>query len=694
MSELLFEIGTEEIPAGYIKPALSYFEQAAKKHFGKLDLGHGKVRTMGTPRRLTLVVEDLQGRQPNKVVEHKGPSKQAGIDSEGNPTKAAIGFAGSRGMAAEELKVVETPKGEYLVAVEDVKGRATGELLPDVLKDLIIQMPFPKSMRWGQGEITFARPIQWLLALHDGELIEFSIEGISSGRITRGHRFMASQPFSVTGFDHYLHKLKENRVVVDQDERRELVIAEVKKAVQENGSYEGAEPVLDDKLIDTVTNLVEVPWGVCGSFDTKFLELPREVLVTSMREHQKYFPVIDTNGKLLPLFVAVNNTRIDDLELAVSGHQRVLRARLEDALFFFREDKKKKLGDRQHDLEGIVFQNKLGSMFDKAKRIAALSEILAAKITPENMENAGRAAMLAKCDLLTEMVGEFPSLQGVMGREYALLDGENMEVAVAVHEHYKPVRAGDDLPGGLVGATVGIADRADTLAGCFAIGEKPTGTTDPFGLRRLALGMLNIIQGHAIHISLNEIIRNAVSSYEGVVDIPGDTVDQLMEFIRLRFENDVIAAGVRPETVIAATSVGFDDVVDCRTRIGALASISSREQFTVLAGSFKRINNIIKDNSETSVDDRILAEGAEKDLYNILVSVKSKISPLIEKGQYDDALETMLEMKEPVDRFFDDVMVMTEDQAVRQNRLNLLTALGEMVLKVGDISKMHQEGNA
>ncbi len=691
MSELLFEIGTEEIPAGYIKPALQYFELAAKKHFAELGLDHGKVRTLATPRRLTLVVDDLQDTQPDRTLEHRGPSKQTGIDREGNPSKAALGFARSHGVAAEDLKVVSTKKGEYLVAFEDVKGRTAMDLLPGVLIELIKKMPFPKSMGWGHGKITFARPIQWLLAVYNGEVIEFSLEEISSNRTTLGHRFMSPAPVTVTSFDQYQDQLRKNWVIVDQDERRAMVIAEVKRAVQDHGGNERSEPVLDDELVNTVTHLVEIPWGVCGSFDDKFLELPREVLVTSMREHQKYFPVIGSDGKLLPLFVAVNNNRIDDLELAVSGHQRVLRARLEDALFFFREDKKKKLADRQQALEGIVFQNKLGSMLEKSKRTAALSETLAAKIIPEKRENAKRAALLAKCDLLTEMVGEFPSLQGVMGREYAIFDGEKQDVAQAVFEHYKPVRAGGELPQGLVGATVGIADRADTLAGCFSIGEKPTGTTDPFGLRRLSLGLLNIIQGHNIHVSLREIVHNALSGYNDIVEVPGDTADQLMEFIRLRFENDVIATGVKAETVIAATSVSFDDVVDCRSRIQALSNISSREQFTVLAGSFKRISNIIKDNNDTSVLDHLLTDGAEKGLYETLVAVSSKTTPLIERGQYDDALEAMLVMKEPVDRFFDDVMVMTEDPSVRQNRLNLLTALGELVLNVGDISRMHQE---
>ncbi|MDW7773101.1 MAG: glycine--tRNA ligase subunit beta [Desulfobulbaceae bacterium] len=695
MGELLFEIGTEEIPAGYIKPALEYFGRAAKKHFAELGLACGEIRTLGTPRRLTLVVDDLQERQPDRVVEHIGPSAQAGFDKEGVPTRAALGFARSRGVDVHDLKVVATAKGEYLVAVEDVKGVATGELLPEILPALIREMPFPKSMRWGQGDMAFVRPIQWLLALFNGREIRFSFAETTSGATTRGHRFMGlRQPIAVNGFAQYQGQLKENWVLVDQRERREIVVAEVKKAVQEHVVKGQAEPVLDEELVATVTNLVEYPWGVCGTFDDKFLELPREVLVTSMREHQKYFPVIGRDGNLLSLFVAVNNTRIDDLTLAVSGHQRVLRARLEDALFFFREDKKRKLADRRQDLAGIVFQKKLGSMLDKSERTAVLAAELARRLDPGSEQDARRAALLAKCDLLTEIVGEFPSLQGIMGREYALLDHEKEEVASAIYEHYKPVRAGGELPEKIIGAIVGIADRADTLAGCFAIGEKPTGTTDPFGLRRLALGLLNIILAHDFHVSLREILLHALAGYREMLDIQENTIDELLDFIRLRFENDVIAGGTSPETVIAGTAVSFDDVADCRSRIRSLADIGGSEQFEVLAGSFKRIKNIIKDNRETAVQEELLSERAEKGLYETLADVRARTGKLVAERRYDEALAAMLEMKDPVDLFFDEVMVMTEDQEIRRNRLNLLTALGEIVLQVGDISRMHFAGSS
>ena len=691
MSELLFEIGIEEIPAGYIQPALQFLEQAVCKQFEALGLRCGQVRTVGTPRRLTLAVADLQTRQPDRRVEHTGPAKKAGFDADGNPSRAALGFARSRGVAVEDLQVTATPKGEYLVAVEDIKGLETKALLPEILAGLIRDLPFPKSMRWGRGQISFARPILWLLALYGGEVVDFSIEETKSGAVTRGHRFMAPAEITVTGFEDYLERLRQHSVLADPVERRAAVIAEVSRVVRERAGNEGAEPVLDEKLVDQVTFLVEIPWGVCGSFDEKFLELPEEVLITSMREHQKYFPVTDSDGKLLPLFVAVNNTRIADRELAVNGHQRVLRARLEDGLFFFHQDRKKTLADRRQDLAGIIFQNKLGTVLEKSERIAALAAELARELEPRSEEDAVRAAGLAKCDLLTEMVGEFPSLQGVMGREYALIDGENEVVAQAIREHYLPVRADGDLPATMVGAIVGIADRIDTLVGCFGIGERPTGTTDPFGLRRQALGLLHIIQGRNLSLSLRSLAGKALAGYgEAVAIMAGDTVDQLLDFIRLRFENDLIAAGTRPDVIMAATAVAFDDVVECQARIRALDNIRGREQFPILAGSFKRIRNIIKDNRQTAVDENLLSHGAEKKLYTTLTAVADQAGPLLRNREYGRALEVMLQMKEPVDCFFDDVMVMVDDPAVRQNRLNLLTAFGDLVLKVGDISRMYQ----
>ncbi|HEB51269.1 MAG TPA: glycine--tRNA ligase subunit beta [Desulfobulbus sp.] len=690
MSELLFEIGTEEIPAGYIGPALQFLATASAARFGELELRCGRVTTVGTPRRLTLAVEDLQDRQPDRRLEHIGPPKKAGFDAGGKPTKAAIGFARSRGVDVSDLQVVTTDKGEYLMAVEEVRGRETSDLLPGILTGLIREIPFPKSMRWADSTLAFARPIQWLLVLYGGEVVELEVEDVKSDASTRGHRFMAPASFPVTGFADYTARLGERSVIVDPRQRRQMVIREVEEAVRRRAGQSGARPVLDQGLLDTVTNLVELPSGVCGTFDEKFLELPDEALITSMREHQKYFSVVDGEGRLMPLFVAVNNTRIDDMELAASGHERVLRARLEDGLFFFREDRKRPLADRLDDLEGIVFQARLGTMAAKSRRIAELAAELADWLDPEIKDLVVRAALLAKADLLTEMVGEFPSLQGIMGREYALLDGEPEPVALAIYEHYLPVRAGDVLPQTLAGAIVGLADRMDTLVGCFAIGEKPTGTKDSFGLRRQAIGLISIIRGLNISLSLRDLIRAAATGYQGVVEVGEELGEELLDFIRLRFANELISSGVAQDVVEAAISVDFDDITDCMARIRALEEIRSQETFSVLAGSFKRIRNIVKDNAETEVDPGLLREDAEKALHETMEQVRRQAEPLLRARDYGHALEIMLQMKEPVDRFFDQVMVMDDDPEVRRNRLNLLTALGRLVLRVGDISRMHR----
>ena len=692
MSQLLFEIGTEEIPASYIRPALTFLEQAVQDKFRELGLSFGWVRSAGTPRRLTLAVDDVQEEQPTRLQEHIGPAKQAAFAADGQPTKAALGFARSKGVAVEDLQIVSTAKGEYVMAAEEIKGKTAAELLPALLEELVRSIPFPKSMRWGKTKLTFARPVQWLLALHGGKVVEMRVEHLRAGDTTFGHRFLSPEPVQVRSFEDYLTKLADKAVLADIDERRAMVIAEVHKAVREQAGAE-AEPLFDESLLDIVTNLVEKPHGVCGSFEEKFLALPAEVLITSMREHQKYFPVASSCGKLLPYFVAVNNNAIADQQLAVSGHQRVLRARLEDALFFYHEDTKKSLASRIDGLSGIIFQHQLGTMAEKRERIIALTDCLADQLAPAQKAEALRAAELAKADLLTAMVGEFPTLQGIIGRYYALLDGEKPEAAEAVREHYLPVRAGGELPQSLPGAIVGLADRIDTIIGCFAISERPTGSKDAFGQRRLALGLINIIRSLNLRLSLIELAEQALVGYAGKITAKEDTLAEAMNFIRLRFANDLIAAGKNQAAVEAGIAVSFDDLNDCLARIEALEAMRGSEEFAVLAGSCKRISNIIKDNAETAVDESLLTEGAEKDLFVIGKNVQAQAEPLLGEGDYPAALRAMLTMKEPVDAFFDQVMVMDENPAVRANRLNLLTHLLFLVRRVGDISKMHAEQN-
>ncbi len=690
MSDLLFEIGTEELPAGFLKPALTQLQENFITMTKDLRLDHGAVRTMGTPRRLALLVEDLAVRQPDSREELLGPSAKAGLGKDGNPTKAAEGFARSKGATTDDLQVVQTPKGEYLMLVREVQGKPVKELLPELLQELIFAFSFPKSMKWGVNLHSFARPIQWLLAMNDSEIVEFTHEEVQSSNRTRGHRFMANEEIVINGLRSYEKQLLHAHVIVDQAIRRELVTKEVKDAVAASQDLAGAKVFIDENLVDTVTNLVESPFGVCGGYDNKFLALPDDVLITSMREHQKYFPVVDKEGVLLAGFVAVNNTKVIDSAVTRKGHERVLRARLEDALFFFNSDKETSLDNRLEKLEGIIFQAKLGTMLEKKERIVKLARILAEKFEPSALEDSVRAATLCKADLLTDMVGEFPSLQGIMGEAYAQDEGENAHVSLAIQEHYMPKRAGAALPGTATGAIVGLADRFDTVAGCFGIGQAPTGTADPFGLRRLSLAILHIIQDRQYSLSLKEILHKALALYGDKVDGSSKTVDTVITFVKGRYVNDCIAKGVDPEAVEAVTSVLFDDVNDCTKRIEAFMAIKNDDAFGVLASSFKRIRNIIKDNASTEVDEALFQEAAETALFGLFGEVREQIQSLIEKRDYLKALEVLLKLKEPVDSFFDDVMVMAEDMAVRQNRLNLLTALGDLVLQIGDISKMHK----
>ena len=683
--ELLFEIGTEELPAGYILPALANMSKMMNDKLAELGLPHGEIKTAATPRRLTICIDGLSSAQEDCREEVTGPPKAAAFDQEGKPTKAAVGFAKSRGVSLDDIQIAKTPKGEYLMVVVEKKGEKTAALLPEVLNEIITRLPFPKSMRWGSGSISFARPIQWIVARYGDQVIPCQINKVKSGLTTRGHRFMAPAEQEVGGFSSYLKNLRKAHVLADPTERKQAVI----KEITESAKKAGGVVMADDELVDTVTNLIEEPHAVCGTFDEKFLALPREVLITSMREHQKYFAIVDDQGALLPNFIAVNNTATKDKELAVEGHQRVLRARLEDALFFFKEDQTRQLADLIPKLSGVVFQAGLGTMLEKTARITALAEWLAGQIAPQAATAAKQAAQLAKADLLTELVNEFPSLQGTMGHAYALLDKEPPEVAQAIAEHYLPVRASSHLPESDSGAIVGLADRIDTIAGCFSIGKQPTGTTDPYGLRRLSLGLLHIISARGYSLSLKELAAKAILLYgDKVTEDKQSALNAIIDFIRGRYVNDQIAGGIPASAIEAVTSIDFDDLIDCSRRIEALSAVRKEETFTILAGSFKRVRNIIKDHQKDKVNDSLLCEDAEKALYTAFLEVAAEAEPMLKARDYQQAMAVILKMKEPVDRFFDDVMVMADDEQIRNNRLGLLTAISHLFLRIGDFSKM------
>lgn len=687
MRDLLFEIGTEEIPAGYLKDAMAQLERGFAKKAKELQLTHGQIRATGTPRRLALIAVDVCEKQPDIKEELIGPSKSAAIDANGDFTKAAQGFARSKGAAVEDLQMVNTAKGDYMMLVRETSGAQTISLLPDLLHSLLLEMHFPKSMKWASNKIAFARPIQWLVALFGEEVVPFSHEGIVTGNKSCGHRFHANAMFTVDNAKSYPDQLAEKGVLVDYELRRRKTVEEIVAAVADNKDLQDAKTMVDEDLVDTVTNLVEAPIGVCGSYDKKFLQLVPEVLITSMREHQKYFPVVDKTGELLPAFVAVNNTRVVDAELTRKGHQRVLRARLEDALFFYQSDRETPLEELVPRLDGIIFQSGLGTMLEKKDRLVKLCTVLAEKLEPELVNECRQAAELAKADLLTDMVGEFPSLQGVMGAAYAVHGGYSQSIAMGIREHYMPKRSGAATPETGVGAILALADRFDSLVGSFGLGQIPSGTADPFGLRRITLAILHIIEARGYRISLEETVAKALALYGDKVDGSMATVAKTIDFIKTRFAHDCVRNGYAAEAVAAATETGFDEVNDCLERIKAISALHDNEAFTILAASYKRVKNILKEHNETEFTADLFVDAAEKNLAANYSKVKKEMMALVGERQYQGALEAMLALKEPVDQFFDEVMVMAKDPEIRANRLALLKSLGDLILMVGDISK-------
>lgn len=683
---LLFEIGTEEIPAGFIIPALSFMEGFIKKGFSENRVGHGKIYTYGTPRRLAILVEDVSETQRDKVEEVMGPPASVAFDQEGKPTKAALGFAKSQGVEVEDLKVKETPKGGYVYVVREEKGGKTADLLPDILERLVRSIPFKKSMRWGDRETRFARPIHWFLALFGKKTVNLEIEGIKSGSITYGHRFMAPHPIELEDPKDYLDAMKEGRVIADHRVRRDLIWEQVQKEARSVGGF----PQKDEELLGEVNFLVEYPVATCGSFDSEFLELPSEVLTTTMKEHQKYFPVFDEERKLMNHFVVVNNMLGPDMGVITQGNERVLRARLADARFFFEEDKKVPLVEMFEKLRDVVFQEKLGTSYEKAMRFRQLAVFCAHKVAPEKKELVDRTALLAKADLESQMVYEFPELQGIMGREYAKIQGEPREVSLGIYEHYLPRFAGDDLPSTVTGALVGIADRVDSIVGCFGIGLIPTGSEDPYGIRRDALGVIHVILHKGFRLSLGELIDKALELLGGKVERePSQVKADVLSFLRQRLYHLWVSEGFRHDLVDAVLSASFDDLVAARRRLEALSEFSQDPSFEALMTTFKRVVNILpKGYSREEVDPARMEQEEEKALYQALLDLEGQVKELVDREDYLGALKTIATLKERVDAFFDGVLVMAEDEDVRNNRLSLLKRISNLFMGLADLSKV------
>jgi glycyl-tRNA synthetase beta chain len=686
MKELLLEIGAEEIPAGFVPQALIGLESIAKKELEGSRIDFKGVKTFGTPRRLVLVIEAVSEKQRDEETKKIGPSKQAAFDAKGNPTKAAIGFAKGQSVPVESLTLVETGKGEYVCAVKKEPGRPTIELLSTFLPKWILSIPFQKSMRWADVPIRFARPIHWILALFGGEVVPFEVGNIRSGKMTFGHRFMHSGPIPVMDFQSYLQKTREASAIVDPVER--------KKRIEEEMIREGARVsgriLRDEDLLNEVNFLVEYPVALCGTFDSKFLSLPREILIHSMKEHQRYFPVADDHGKLLPHFVCISNIHPRSREVVVKGNERVLRARLSDAAFFFEDDLKIPLDTRVEQLKKVVFQAKLGTSYEKMMRFKQLALWIVERIDPKLHEAVERASHLCKADLVTGMVGEFPKLQGIVGREYARLSKERPEVSEAIYEHYLPGFAGDRLPSGPVGDIVSIADKMDTIVGCFGVGLVPTGTADPFGLRRQALGIIRILLEKKYSLSLRGLIEEGEKQLEEKMERPVDRVrEDVLDFFRVRYQNFLLDKGYAFDVTDAVLSISFDELVDVQGRIDALKKAREWKDFESIVIAFKRAMNILKGSPpKREINSSLLAEPAEQNLYQSFLKAKEKIDSLLNKKDYPSALLEMTQMKKPIDEFFDGVMVMVEDEKIRDNRLALLDEIGKLFLRIADFSKL------
>ncbi len=689
MDTLFLEVGAEEIPAGYIQPALDAMARNLLERLDTARIGHGTARTYGTPRRLAVSVDDVAAKQETVTEELLGPPEKIAFDATGNPTVPAQKFAEKAGVAVSRLTVVETDKGRYLSARKTRRGQATIRLLKTILPGVILATPFPKSMRWADRSIQFARPIHSIVALYGSKLVSFTLDrGIKSGRHTFGHMFMNPGKVSIGSPAAYGQAMAAANVIVDIAQRRQLT----EKAVADAAAGMGGRVLPDEELLDIVTNLVEIPIATAGRFDDIFLEVPQEILITAMREHQKYFAVTDAGGSLMPGFIAVNNTRTRDMDLVATGHERVLRARLSDARYFYQADVKVPMQAWVDKLKGVLFQAKLGSMYDKVMRVETLAALLAESVNPDETENVTRAARLCKADLVSQVVGEFAKLQGIMGRIYAQEAGEAPAVAAAIEEHYRPTHSGGRLPETETGALLSIAEKIDSICGCFAVGLIPTGAADPYALRRQGIGILQIMRSRNIGISLSELVAKSIDLFADKRSEPPDqTAAAVLTFLRNRLAHLLADQGMAKDIIAAVTSVSADRVPDVQRRVKALENLKGQPGFEPLAAAFKRVENILKKSAEettAALDPDLFTENSEHTLHQACEQVKAQVDRLMAAGDLDSALSAIAGLRDPVDAFFNDVMVMADDAAIRRNRLALLTAISGIFGRIADFSQI------
>ena len=682
----LVEIGTEELPPKALKRLSEAFASGIEQGLKDAELAYGDVSIYAAPRRLAVHIEGVQTVQADKVIERKGPAKKAGFDAEGNPTKALQGFARGCGATVEELIEIETDKGIWMAYNLEQKGQTAESLLPDIVSQSLAKLPIPKRMRWGDLDIEFVRPVHWVLMLLGEQVVPATILGHQASNTTRGHRFHAPAEFVISHPSQYVEVLrKQGYVLVDFAERSKSIHTQVTEAAQKAGGT----AVIDSALLEEVTALNEWPVAVVGDFDERFLTVPSEALVSAMAGHQKYFHMLDEQNQLMAKFITISNIESSNPAAVKFGNERVIRPRLADAKFFWDQDNKQSLEHFLPRLKTVVFQKQLGTLFDKVERLESLTVIIG-KPLGVSAEIASRAARLSKCDLLSEMVGEFPDLQGVMGRYYATEQNENIEVAEAIEAQYRPRFSGDELPSSAVAQALAIADKLDTITGIFGVGQIPSGDKDPFALRRAALGLLRIMIEKQLNLNLFELIQSSLALHESV-QATNALTDEIYDFMIGRLRAYYADQGMTTEQFEAVRVCRPAHPFDFAKRMEAVKHFSQMSSADSLSAANKRIRNILKKNTDAlpeTVTPSLFEKTAETDLWNALEALRETVSLQVAQGNYMPAIESLATIRETVDHFFDDVMVMAEDTQVRQNRLALLNQIYQLFLQVADVSRL------
>ena len=688
--DFLVEIGTEELPPTSLKTLSDAFTAGVEKRIHAFNLGYVSAKAYATPRRLAVLIEGLDEATPVREEKVWGAPAKVAFDADGKPSKAAIAFAKKNGIEPTDLKVENDGKQDKLVHLRETGGEKTTQLIGQIVNDSLAELPIAKRMRWGSSRNEFVRPVKWVVLLFGDQIIEETILGITASNISRGHRFHCEHDLVIEQpCDYEKQLLEQGHVQADYEVRKTTI----REQVNELALSHKAQAVIDEDLLDEVTALVEWPTALCGAFENEFLSVPAEALISSMKEHQKYFHLVDDSGSLIPRFITVSNIISTDPEKIIDGNERVIRPRLADAKFFFDTDRKTTLASRREKLKSVVFQAKLGTIFDKTERIGVIAQHIANALNVDT-KNISRAAQLCKSDLVSNMVYEFTDLQGIAGYHYALNDGENDEIAKAMDEQYMPRFAGDDLPTTETGAILALADRLDTITGIFGIGQKPTGSKDPFALRRASLGALRILVEKKFDLDLRELVTVAANTF---AELPkkDSVVEDVLQYMLDRFKSWYEEEGITAEVFQSVAAKNLSVPLDINNRIFAVAEFTRLPEAQALAAANKRVSNILAkqtDSSETTFDSALLSEAAEIALSKKVEELATTVKPLVEKRAYTESLTFLSQLREPVDTFFNDVMVMTEDQAVKNNRLALLAKLRNLFLDVADISYLAIKG--